>query len=46
VNYCVNFHEWIHFSDTRTWGESWTDVQKEIFHELPAYVGEQPACFK
>jgi hypothetical protein len=43
VNYCINFHEWVHFSDLRPWDESWSWQQVEIFHEFPAYVAEK-AC--
>jgi RHS repeat-associated protein len=43
ANYCINFHEWIHFSDLRSWGEHWSETQKTLFHEFPAYVAEK-AC--
>jgi hypothetical protein len=43
VNYCINFHEWVHFNDLRPWGESWFWQQEEIFHEFPTYVAEK-AC--
>ncbi len=40
VNYCVNFHEFIHFTDTRQWDMNWSGNQIVQFQEFPAYVGE------
>lgn len=46
VNYCINFHEFIHFTDTRQWDMSWTDNQIVRFQEFPAYLGEKACLFQ
>jgi hypothetical protein len=43
VNYCINFHEFLHFTDPRQWDMSWSDTQITQFNEFFPYVGEK-AC--
>jgi len=45
VNYCINFHEFLHFTDTRQWDMSWSHTQITQFNEFFPYLGEK-ACLK
>ncbi len=38
--YCINFHEFTHFTDTRQWDMNWSGTQVVQLREFPAYVGE------
>lgn len=45
VNYCINFHEWVHHTDNRSFPKAWEDAadaahdykQIKDFLEKPAY---------
>jgi len=43
VDYCANYHEWVHFVDTRSWDNTWGDVKIGIFQEWPGYIANK-AC--
>ncbi len=48
VNYCINYHEWTHFTDSRQWslGNGGFDGDAfALFSELPGYIGEK-ACLQ
>lgn len=41
VNYCINFHEFLHFTDTRQWDTTWSISQITRFNEFFPYLGER-----
>jgi hypothetical protein len=45
VNYCINFHEFLHFTDTRQWDPNWTPTQLVQFAEFFPYMAER-ACLR
>lgn len=48
VNYCINYHEWIHFTDDRSWNlanGAFDSYAFAISSELPSYIGEK-ACLQ
>jgi hypothetical protein len=47
VNYCISYHEWVHFTDGRSWNLANGGFDSDasgIFSELP-YIGEK-ACLQ